>query len=431
MILLLVHILLVITILHKMPLFRNSGIITPYWAVLLALKVIVGYALIVYYDARYEGSDMRGYLEGAETVYRIFLENPMEGIRLFTGFTLSPGTINRLNEQVPIWFGRPCSGWFNDTRTVIKIQSVLRFVSDGNIWIHLLWTNLAALVGGIALIRFFIPLAQKETIPLPAICLLFIPNGLLWASTILKEPFLLLAIGITLSAYRNCLISGFTSYQWPLFLSLLLFLVIKPFWLMALVPGLVAWGLYRQRSHASLAVAGSYLIVLLLAMAAGIISPDLHLPSLLFGEQRNMWRFSIFGGAGSLIDPVGFAPTWISVFKHIPETFLLTMSQPVPSGWNDWAGWFLFTENILFSILLLMVILRRGSLGRIWSSPSLLLACLAGIIIVLVSGFTTPVAGTLIRYRWPGVLLILLALFTAWLNGRSGSIPDAVDKRAD
>lgn len=414
MILLLVHILLLIVIMRRIPLFSQSGIRTEFLVLLLALKVVVGYALTTYYDSRYGGSDMRVYLIGADVLYRIFMQDPLEGLKLFVGVEAGPESAAQLQQTVSFWNGRSFSGWFNDSRNLIRIQGILRFISGGELSIHLLWTNLAALVGGMALIRFFIPRSEKERIPLPAILLLFIPNGLLWSSTILKEPFLLLAIGITLSSYRKSLNSGFTSFRWSLVFSLLFFLLIKPFWLIALLPGLVAWGLYRGKPHVALAVTGSYLLVMILAIIAGTVFPDIHLPSLLFGEQRNMWRFSIYGGAGSLINPIGFAPTWLSVFKHLPEAFLVTMIQPVPSGWNDWSDWFLFSENILFWALILVVIFRTGALRRLGSTPSLILACWTGIIIILVSGFTTPVAGTLIRYRWPGVLLLLMALYSAW-----------------
>lgn len=418
MILLLVHLLLVIAVLHSMPLFRQSGIGTVLWALVLFLKVAAGYALIVYYDTHYGGSDMRGYLDGADTVYRICVEDPVEGTRLLTGSEIRPATVTRMNEQVPMWFGRPYSGWFNDSRTVIRIQTLLRFVSDGNIWIHLLWTNLAALSGGIALIRFF---GQSGRIPVWALGLLFIPNGLLWSSTILKEPFLLMAMGFTLLAFRKWLESGYKHQTLLLSFSLLLFLLIKPFWLLALLPGLLGWAAFSNSKRAAGAVAGSYMLVLFLAMLAGLLLPDYHLPSLLFGEQLNMWRFSVFGGAGSLIDPIGFAPTWFSLFKHVPETFLVTMIQPWPASWNDWDGIFLFSENILFVSLFLAALFHRKGLFRIWCSPPLMLACCAGIIIVLVSGFTTPVAGTLIRYRWPGVLLLMFVFCYAWLPAGSAA----------
>jgi hypothetical protein len=201
--------------------------------------------------------------------------------------------------------------------------------------------------------------------------------------------------------------------------SLFLFLLIKPFWLMALVPGFIGWAAFRQKQNAVLAIVASYVLVLLLAMVVGLISSDYHLPSLLFGEQRNMWRFSVFGGAGSLIEPVGFAPTWLSLFKHVPETFVLTMIQPLPASWDDWESLFLFSENILFPVLVILMLLRRDVLFRLWSSPALVLAICTGFIIVLVSGFTTPVAGTLIRYRWPGLLLLLMALSTVCFSRSS------------
>lgn len=420
---LLLHVLLVFVVLRRTTLFSQCGLGTFFWMLLIGLKAVAGYALIAYYDSRYGGSDMRGYLTAANAVHTLVIDNPAEGLRLLAGLELSPGIISQLREQIPMWFGRSGSVWFSDSRNFIRMHALLRFVSNGDIWIHLLWINFASLAGGVALIRFFLPYREQVKTPLWAVGLLFIPNGLLWSSTILKEPLLLVAMGFTLLYARKWLDSGFTKHGHQLLFSLLLFLLIKPFWMLAFLPGLLGWAIFRGRPSASAAVAVSYILALLLAMSAGALSSDFHLPSLLYGEQRNMWRFAVFGGAGSLMHPIGFAPTWISLFKHAPEAFLVAMSQPFPSGWSDWTGFFLFSENILFLAILSAVLVRRGSMTRIRTNPSLILACFAGITIVLVSAFTTPVAGTLIRYRWPGVLLLMLALFTAVFAGPAQTEP--------
>jgi hypothetical protein len=155
-ILIFIHILLLFSVVRMWSLFRRTGWNPLFWLFLLCLKTAVGYALISWYDLKYGGSDMRSYLTGADAIYRFCLENPMEGMRVFLGLPLSGPTTALLHEQVPFWFGRPYSEWLNDSRTVIKIQSLIRFVSSGDVWIHLLWTNLAALAGGVALFRFFI-----------------------------------------------------------------------------------------------------------------------------------------------------------------------------------------------------------------------------------------------------------------------------------
>lgn len=431
MMIFLIHAILAVVLLDKVSLFRQSGLKTRFWILLLGIKVWVGYAIIAYYDARYGSSDMRSYMDGANTLHRIFTHDPLEWLRVFLGFGCSSETLTVLREQVPFWFGRPYSEWFNDSRTVIRIQALIRLFSTGDLWIHLLWTNVAALVGGVALIRFFFPSTFRACIPYPVIGLLFIPNGLLWSSTILKEPFLLIALGSSLYSWRKWLDTPSVMHGLLLLISCLFFLTIKPFWLLALLPGLIAWTVFRRSSSAPVAVLGSYGVALLLAILAGLFFADVHLPSLLFGEQGNMWRFSIYGRAGSLIDPVVFAPNWISVFKHTPEALFVALSQPVPSGWNDWAGWFLFSENILFVGLLLAVLLRREALAQLRLHPSLLLAVCAGLIVVLVTGFTTPVAGTLIRYRWPGMLLLLMALVTAWVNSSASSHAGSVKTGQD
>jgi len=78
------------------------------------------------------------------------------------------------------------------------------------------------------------------------------------------------------------------------------------------------------------------------------------------------------------------------------------------------AKWFyfpLFLENLMFPFVW-MVVFWKMKTTSLKINPPIIIAFIAGFIIVLISAYTTPVIGTLIRYRMPGLLLMILALLS-------------------
>ena len=70
--------------------------------------------------------------------------------------------------------------------------------------------------------------------------------------------------------------------------------------------------------------------------------------------------------------------------------------------------WPMFFESMVVSVLLLiaLIVWVRSRKGNAFVAC---FALIAGAAILVVSGLTTPVLGSLVRYRMPGLLLMVLA----------------------
>ncbi|MBK7964903.1 MAG: hypothetical protein IPK10_06215 [Bacteroidetes bacterium] len=147
----------------------------------------------------------------------------------------------------------------------------------------------------------------------------------------------------------------------------------------------------------------------------------MNLPDLIFGQQRNMWRFVVYMHSGSIIQPISFAPNPISFVSHLPEAFCYGMFQPWPWQLSKWFYFPLGLENFVLPVLIAILVYKINS-QTLPIRPALMLALLAGITIVVISAFTTPVIGSLIRYRMPGLLLMVLAVMAYLFSMRGNSL---------
>jgi hypothetical protein len=388
---------------------------------LFVLKVIAGYLLSQFYLRVYQGGDMHGYLSDAETLYRYSLSDKTGFIKVFAGVEEPSSDVAA---RLKSWFGSGYDNRHHDARTVIRFHTLVRFISGGNEWVHLLWSNLAALLGYIMLLRFFFDRELKESGRF-LILLLFpalLPNVLLWSSSVLKEPLLMLAMGGTFYSLKSMMLTKKLPQFVILLLFVFLFSMVKSFWLVLLLPALAAYAYSFGRKNSSLSFFFAYAIALVLAISAGMLIPEYHVPGLLYGEQRNMWRFSVFMQSGSLIHPLPFAPQWSSVLIRTPMALANGLFQPFPANIRGLSYLPTLLENMVLPCLLLMLLFKGRIMRLRGAFPQFWLAFWGGLGIVAVSAFTTPVLGSLVRYRMPGLLLLVMGVLL--LLFRSRRLPD-------
>ena len=418
MFLLILHIILVYFIFSRTPCLRLDGISKGLVPVILLLKVIGGYFIARYYLETYQGGDMQGYLSDANQFYVLFTQNPVQFIKLIIGLHVPENSINEFYSHLTSWFTSGYSNQYNDARSVVRFHALIRLFSNGNDWIHLLWSNVFCLMGMIALIKFIAhQRIQSSTFYQFALLLLFIPNVFIWSSAIMKEPLLIFAMGMTLRSFQCWNDEKTFSNLLKLLIFVSCFLLVKSFWLLAFLPGMLIWALFPQMKKSLMMITLSYVVSLLIVLLVGEVMLSFNLPDLLFGQQRNMWRFAVFMHSGSLVHPLSFAPNPMSFLLHIPEAFFYGMFQPWPWQLAKWFYFPLSIENFIFPVMVAFSIYKLNRNGnRI--PPEIAIALIAGMVIVIISAFTTPVIGSLIRYRMPGLLLMVLSTL-AFLYSRN------------
>ena len=418
MLLLILHIILVYFIFSRTPWLRLDGISKGLVPVILLLKIIGGYFIARYYLATYKGGDMLGYLADANQFYILFTQNPVYFFKMIVGLDVPSEDLREFYSHLTTWFTSGYSDQYNDARSVVRFHALIRLFSNGNAWIHLLWSNVFCLMGMIALIKF-IAHQRIQSIKFNqfALLLLFIPNVFIWSSAIMKEPLLIFAMGMTLRSFQLWNDEKTFSNLLKLLIFVSCFLLVKSFWLLAFLPGMLIWALFPKMKKSLMMISLSYLVSLMIVLLVGEVMLSFNLPDLLFGQQRNMWRFAVFMHSGSLIHPLSFAPNPMSFLLHIPEAFCYGMFQPWPWQLAKWFYFPLSLENFIFPLMVSISIYKFKRNGN-RVPPEIVITLIAGMVIVIISAFTTPVIGSLIRYRMPGLLLMVLSTL-AFLYSRN------------
>jgi hypothetical protein len=120
----------------------------------------------------------------------------------------------------------------NDSRNVLRINSLIVFISRGNVYIHILFFSFFSLI---ALREIF--LAFKDRVfydkRLFWFALFLFPTLSFWTSTMLKEPLMILGFAFVLNALFGKL--AWSSRLWRIILGFVLMLGFKPYVLACLL----------------------------------------------------------------------------------------------------------------------------------------------------------------------------------------------------
>lgn len=401
--------------------FRSEKITATAMGFLVIVKVLVGYYLSAYYLNKYGGGDMHGYMLDAMKLNGFFYQDPASFLRLIFLGDESGAAAGKVLSSLQIWYDSGFRPGYNDAQTVTRFHAILSLFTGGNLWLHLLWSNFLSVIGIRWLLIFFLGDQHGNSVPLWTWLVALLPNVLLWSSPVLKEPLLLFVMGGVLKGVG--VLQTEKSVKGFLFLAVMLiaFCLIKYFWLLLMLPGIIVLLMWPSSGKLNeWRMAGVYLFCFLLVLLAGHLTPSLHLPALLYGQQLNMWRFAVFMHAGSLVEPVPFAPTDLSLLRYTPYAFIYALIQPLPSQVNTAVMWPMMLESMLLVVVLLtglIVWVRRRMGNAVIASFGML----SGAAMMIISGLTTPVLGTLVRYRMPGVILVVLAVLNLILKSRKSS----------
>lgn len=410
------HLLLVLWLWWYFFYRRESVQTSSVLLALLVLKVAVGYGVTLYYQTTYGGGDMIGYFKDAQLLHTLFRQDPVGFFRLiFTG-AASGEAVQSALRNTTAWYDSVYRIGYNDAQTVIRFHALWMLCSGGALVVHLLWSNVCCLLGMWWMMDTLLPKrAGTGNLPLLSWTLLLLPNVLLWSSPVMKEPLLLFALGALIRTLWRYTTAPSVRNGLLLLAALLCFLLIKNFWLLLLLPGILTLVFRPVVVYRSIGVLAGYAVAGCCAVLAGLLNPAFHLPSLLYGQQMNTWRFAIFEQAGSLLTPVPFAPVWWSLLRHLPEAFLQALGWPIPTAPLSWMQWPVLGENLLVVVLLVCALFK---MIRYRMEPDGLrcLLLIGGAGILVVSALTTPVLGTLIRFKMPGVFLLVLVALSVLLT---------------
>lgn len=414
-----------------------------------------------------EPSDAMRFLDESNQLYNVFFKSKSDFFALLTGIGDNARMIHEHMDKTFIWDAGNFT-LINDSRNTIRINCLFRFISFGEDFINILLMCFLSLIGIQQLYISIQPLSKLHPKILFYSLLLF-PSLLFWSSSNLKEPLLILGIGLLARSFllkdrliKRILIGGIAS---------ILLILFKPYILLCLLPGILFYLInklvFKNKLYYTVFTFLSILVIccitfpkqrqrftenisrkqfnvenvgkggihvdckngyyyfkphqyknlkikddkvtlihpsdaVFLSVNTEEIPHDIHLkPS---GETWNI--HIIMPGTNSYIKTKSIDNSFKQLILNIPEAIFNTLFRPFPF---DNGSFLKYPAMLEVWGLILFFIFAIYYKRKLETNSVNLIACLFifAITLALLIGWTTPITGAIVRFRFP----IQLALF--------------------
>jgi len=401
-----------------LKIFRNQGVKKTVFIALFALKLIAAIGVhgiyTYYYDP--EMSDIHKFYSGGQALYAAADDNFVDYLRLVTGIQGDQPQLQKYYDNANHWTRQFDYGLFNDNRTIMRFNAIVCLFSFGNIFIHIVIMAFLAFLGSFYLFRGFRELLKIKTIYL-LIASFLIPSCLFWASGLLKEGLMMLAIGFAFyflaKLYKNFCIWHLIGFG----ISCTLLFASKIYVLPAFLPAVAYLFIIRKmKPKFQLITFGLIMLVsaVLVMFSGPIFGYDIL--STLSGKQNDFINYiSLQDDPGSTYDLTRLSPDLWSFVKIIPEGLLNVFFRPFPSEINSAFMLFSFLEVLGFAVLMIIPIFffKKPSAENL---RFILFFTMFILFLYVVVGVYTPNTGSIVRYRIPALpfLFMILTMLTDW-----------------
>lgn len=397
------YIVLFAFIILKAQYFKRFGIDVKWIAALFVVKVLVGFFYWFLINEEYHGGDsLSMFRQGSIQVYRTIFRNPVTYFKLvFLPCTSPPPAgLEHYSESIGAYGDE--SYYF-----LVRFHALVRLVSFGYSYIHVVFYNFLTLTGILYLIKFLKYFIYKKDILL-LIVFGLVPGVAFWTSGMHKDGFGLAAMGVFLYSLLNILrdnhrVKNFIS----LILSLFILTVLRNFVAVTLIAPVIAffWS-FTNREKIWLKFILVHVIYFGLVYLAGYVFPEANAINYLVFVQH---EFFSLAAAPSTIPLTPFHPNLLSVLSVLPEGFSHCVFRPYLWEIHSVLQFSSAIENILLIVLTFIVLTFFRDKNS--SANSFFLFCIFYVIgLYSLVGLIVPNLGAIVRYKCTGELFWLLLL---------------------
>ena len=360
-----------------------------------AAGILLGYVYAVHYHG--EGDTIK-YFQDGNVLYSILISNPVDYLKILFGIGAEKN-FYRENyfSHMFTWYNRDFDLFFNDCRTMIRVNSVIRIFSFGIYNVHVVFFSFFSFAGFTALFRFFSS-AIKGNHKLFYSGMLLLPSVAFWSSGALKEAIVIFTLGSALYFTMKFIQNKSVRNIFLLLLCFSLLTLAKFYYIIALLPGIAAWLWSINEKKIFLKFLLTHFIWFSLLFSVKFILPDYGVPQILSAKQNNFINLAIASHSGSIIHSEKLQPAWSDVLLKSPNAFLTSLTTPITfSSGNIYE--LLSSIETIFILLILIAALLFFRKPEKANYPYLFFALSFVLITFTLVGLTTPVAGALVRYK--------------------------------
>lgn len=392
-------------LIYKLRFFRVKGINQKIILLMFLLKIAGAFSVALIYTYYYTDrttADVFKYFDDAKIVYSSLFSNPEHFFRIITGIGDNSPELDRYYSAMRFWLKPYDYHLFNDNKTIIRLNAGLMPVTLCFYYVHCLIFAFISFTGLMAIYKVFVSFSEQKKYELLFGIFLF-PSVIFWTSGVLKESILVFALGLMIFSLFS-LKNRFTIKSMLLFLfSIVILLYNKYYVLASLVPCILfitIAGKAKKTDYIKFALVIGFTIIFIVFNE--FIYKVFPLFELVSRKQNDFINFAqSLGNVGSLIEMERLNPDILSFIRLFPETFVSAFFRPLP-----WESKTLMAIPPMFEnlILFLFVFLTIRYRDKYFKSKNIILFSLTFVFILfMLSAYTSPVVGALVRYKTPAL----------------------------
>lgn len=400
-------------IISKMTFFKEDKIPKTWFIVIFGLKVLTSVFLTFLYTKYYtnrDTADIFKYFDDSKIMFDAIKTSPIDYFKMLFGFDNDNMHFNtNYYQYMENWVRPQTKDLFTDTHIIIRFNAFVRLFSFGYIHVHNVFINFISIIGLTALFKAFNPFLKKKEKVL-FYSLTIIPSILFWGSGLLKESIILFALGLFfLNLFK--LSKQFKIVYLVYILFAILLIVYTKFYLLVAFFVPVIGYLINQYFTIKKSIFG-YAISFTLFIISIVISPfilkKIDLVNHIITKQHVFSEIVATEGAtsGFLIPELtdGF-----SILKNIPNALVNTIIRPYLWECNALFVWLSAFENIAVLLLIIIAFVFRKKMNSVQKNIFYFNLSFVFCLFTLI-GLTTPVFGAIMRYKIPGLILLLISV---------------------
>ena len=387
--------------LTRIKIVKETEIGTPVLLILFTIKIMAGIAvgLASYYIFKYQTDYFQTNLYGIQEYHSLFESPKVFFSDLFKSNYTETGE----------FFGSRGSYW-NDLRLniIYKVLAFTNIFSRGNYYINSLFFNFVSFIGSILLYKVFINVYPSKKWQI-AIGSFLLPSTLYFGSGIFKDLIVLTALSAFFYSLYFGLMKGFNGKKMVyLLLSFVTILFIRNFIAVILLPCAITWAIsniYKLsaiKTFSAMFIAGITCTILLQQFM-------LKVNPLLIVVKKQQAFFAL-GKANTDYKMDSLQPTIKSFAEQAPSALRHSFLSPYPMEFQNLYMNLFSLEIISYWILFVLMLLFPAKIKH--NSQGFIVFSVAfTFLIFLFSGYITPAAGALIRYRsiyFPFIIIPIL-----------------------
>jgi len=379
--------------------FTESGLSNR---VLITLFIIRIFTLIVgcYFNLYYfPVSDSVAFHEMGINEFHLLFQDPHEYfVNIFHAKSLE--SYSRLLDD--------SNSYWNNLRNILlaKMLSVFDLFSFKSFLINTLFFNFLVFFGVVALYRVFIKLFPALSIQL-IICIFLLPSALFFSAMIHRDGLILLSISMII--YHLYFMLNQRQFSWKktgiVILFLILVFLLRNFVFICLVPALLAWLIAEKfPRHAFISFLSVYIFITILFFCSGYISPRANLPQYVSSRQTSFIEIGKAGASTINIKPL--SPSFKGFMSNAPQAFNHALMRPYITEAINFVYLPFAIEIIIVEILFILLLFFIRKKGTV--DPLIYFCIFFSLTMFLITGYTVPIIGAIVRYRSIYFIFLLL-----------------------